>query len=99
LVIHGTVHLENGQGLAAVKIFRALASYSGVLVAVTDSAGEYQSKFQFIPGDEMISVWAELPGYAFEPVSGSSDPGRYFWRHYFSYENRELNFLGRSASG
>jgi hypothetical protein len=99
LVIHGRAHLENGQGLAGVNINRALASYGGVVAAVTDSAGSYQSKFQFIPGDEMISVWAELPGYVFEPEEGPSNQGRYFWRHYYSFENRELNFIGAPSSG
>jgi hypothetical protein len=98
LVIHGMVHLENGQGLANAKIYRALASYGGVLAAVTDSTGHYESNFQFIPGDEMISVWAELPGYTLEPIEGGSNQGKFFWRHYRGYEDRELNFFGRPSS-
>lgn len=98
-MIHGNVRLESGPGLADVKIFRALASYGGVLAVVTDEDGNYQWIFQFIPGDEMISVWAELPGYSLEPAGGSSKQGRYFWRHYFGLEDRELDFIARLSGG
>ena len=44
LVIQGHVWLsvEEGAGLAEVKIYRRYASYSGVLVATTDQDGYYK---------------------------------------------------------
>jgi hypothetical protein len=88
LVIQGHVWLsiEEGVGLAEVKIYRRYASYSGVLVATTDQDGYYKSDFASIPGDEMVTIWAELEGYAFEPE-------QYYWRHYYGYESRTLNFV------
>lgn len=88
LVIQGHVWLsvEEGAGLAEVKIYRRYASYSGVLVATTDQDGYYKSDFASIPGDEMVTIWAELEGYAFEPE-------QYYWRHYYGYESRTLNFV------
>jgi len=88
LVIQGHVWLnaEEGAGLAEVKIYRRYASYPGVLVATTDADGYYQSDFASIPGDEMVTVWAELEGYVFEPE-------QYYWRHYYGYESRTLNLV------
>lgn len=82
--------------MPGVKIYRAFASYSGDVVATTDQAGNYQSDFKFIPGDEMVRVWAESPGYTFEPA-GKVDwvQGAYFWRHYHGFENRVLNFVAK----
>jgi hypothetical protein len=96
LVIRGYVQLANGSGVPGVEIYRAFASYSGDVVATTDQAGNYQSDFKPIPGDEMVRVWAELPGYTFEPA-GKVDwlQGAYFWRHYHSFENRVLNFVAK----
>ena len=92
LVIQGHVRLsaEEGLGLADVKIYRRYASYPGVLVATTDQDGYYQSDFAPIPGDEMVTVWAELEGYTFEPE-------QYYWRHYYGYESETLNFVAIPA--
>jgi hypothetical protein len=94
LIIEGRVQLEDGSGLAGVKIYRGFASYPGVEIAVTDKLGSYQSGFQFIPGDEMVRVWAELPGYTseLEPNIRGIEPGIYYWRHYYGFERTELNF-------
>jgi hypothetical protein len=97
LVLRGKVRLDDSRGLEGVKIFRALASYDGVQVAVTDSEGSYQSEFQFIPGDEMIRAWAELPGYILLPEKGASEQREYYWRHYYGYEERTLNFIARPS--
>ena len=95
LIIEGQVQLEDGSGLAGVKIYRGFASYPGVEIAATDKLGSYQSGFQFIPGDEMVRVWAELPGYTFkiEQSIPGLEPGIYYWRHYYGVEQRELNFI------
>ena len=92
LVIQGHVWLsvEEGAGLAEVKIYRRYASYSGVLVATTDQDGYYKSDFASNPGDEMVTIWAELEGHAFEPE-------QYYWRHYYGYESRTLNFVAAPA--
>jgi hypothetical protein len=88
LVIQGHVWLrqEGGTGLAGVDIYRRYASYWGTVVATTGADGFYQSDFSYIPGDEMVTVWAELDGYTFEPEL-------YFWRHYYGYRVETLDFI------
>ncbi|MCG8347019.1 MAG: fibronectin type III domain-containing protein [Chloroflexales bacterium] len=88
LVITGHVrlHNSNGPGLENVTIYRRFASYPGVQVAVTDANGYYDSGYAYIPGEEMVTVWAEKDGYVFEPQ-------QYYWRHYYGYEERELDFV------
>ena len=97
LQIRGYVRLANDAGLAGVRIHRAFASHAGEVVATADQNGYYQSEFQLIPGDEMVRVWAELPGYAFEPadttVTWAQDA--YTWRHYYGSEDTTLNFIVR----
>jgi hypothetical protein len=88
LTIHGIVRDENGIGLEHVLIYRNYASYPGEVIATTDSSGYYESIFYAIPGDEMIGLWAEKPGYTF-------DPPQYQWRHYYGNELAERDFLGR----
>ncbi len=99
LQIRGYVRLADGTGLANVKIYRAFASYAGEVIATTDQNGYYQSEFQLIPGDEMVRVWAELPGYTFDPADTDMTwaQGAYYWRHYYGSEDATLNFIARSA--
>lgn len=78
-----------GAGLANVKIYRRFASYAGVLIATTDATGYYQADFVSIPGDEMVTVWAELPDYVFTPQ-------QYYWRHYYGYESVTPNFAANA---
>ena len=85
LVVFGKVTDQNGVGVENVNIYRSYAAYSGVVIAATDANGEYASIFYPIPGDENVSIWAELPGSAF-------DPEYCRWRHYFGFEKRECNF-------
>ena len=88
LVIRGRVRLNGtGAGLGGVGIYRAFASYPAVLVATTDPNGNYVAAFQNIPGDEMVTVYAQLNGYTFDPL-------QYYWRHYYGYEDRTLDFVG-----
>ena len=89
LVVKGTVTLD-GNPLEGVKIYRSFASYEGEVVAITGRDGTYQSEFTFIPGDEMVTVWAELEGYTFEP-------DKEYWRHYHGYEERTMDFEGVKA--
>jgi hypothetical protein len=95
LVIQGFVYLPDGTGLAGVKIFKAYASYSGDWIATTDDKGCYHSDFFPIPGDEMVRVWAELPGYTFAMANSqiSWDSTLYAWRHYHGFEESILNFI------
>jgi hypothetical protein len=88
LIIQGHVwlHHEDGPGWAGVDIYRRYASYPGIVVATTDADGFYQSGFAYIPGDEMVTVWADLDRYTFLPE-------QYYWRHYYGYEVRTLNFV------
>ena len=83
---HARLNTEDGPGLAGVRIYRQYASYAGEVVATTDQDGTYQSDFAPIPGDEMVTIWAELEGYTFRPE-------RYNWRHYHGYESRTLDFV------
>lgn len=93
LVIQGRVWLsELGcDGLSNVKIYRSFAAYPGEIEATTNSYGYYASDFIYIPGDEMVTVWAELDGYSFEPEN-------YYWRHYQGYRVMNLDFwtIGKS---
>ena len=86
MIIKGQVRLKDGAALPDVSIYRSYASYEGSVVATTDQQGFYQSDFAQIPGDETVTVWAELAGYTFEPERES-------WRHYASYEVRTLDFV------
>jgi hypothetical protein len=89
LVIQGKVTLD-GRPLEGVKIYRSFASYEGEVVAVTGKDGTYRSEFIFIPGDEMVTVRAELKGYTFKP-------DKEFWRHYHGYEERIVDFAGAKS--
>lgn len=89
LVLQGTVTLD-GNPLEGVKIVRSFASYEGEVVAITGKDGTYRSEFMFIPGDEMVTVWAELEGYTFTPENE-------YWRHYYGYEERTVDFAGVKA--
>jgi hypothetical protein len=86
LVVYGVVRYLSGSGVENVNIYRSYAGYQGELIATTDATGFYQSDFYYIPGDEMVTVWAEGSGLEFEPM-------RYYWRHYYSYQVKECNFL------
>lgn len=86
LILQGIVTLD-GSPLEGVKIYRTFASYEGEMVAVTGRDGTYRSEFMYIPGDEMVTVWAELEGYTFAPEN-------VFWRHYYGYEESTLDFAG-----
>jgi hypothetical protein len=91
LVLQGRVHLADGAGLAGVAICRNYASYPGVIVATTGADGTFQSNFAFIPGDEMVGVWPLAAGYQFEPPFVR-------WRHYYSFEDRILDFVASPIS-
>lgn len=97
LLIKGYVRLADGSGVANVRIYRAFSAYPGNVVATTDAEGYYESGFQYIPGDEMVRVWAELEGYDFEleDEALSWEPGLYYWRHYYGPESATLNFVAR----
>jgi hypothetical protein len=89
LVLLGTVTID-GRPLEGVNIYRSFASYAGEVVTVTGKDGTYRSKFMFIPGDEMVTVWAELEGYTFTPENVN-------WRHYYGYEERTVDFSASSS--
>ena len=86
LIIRGSVQLADGSPVPDISICRSYASYPGTIVARTDANGYFQSQFAFIPGDEMVSVWAVAEGYTFQPDS-------YRWRHYYGSEDRGLDFI------
>jgi hypothetical protein len=86
LVVEGHVRLADGSGVTGVTICRSYASYEGEPVAATDAEGYFQTDFSYIPGDEMVTVWAIYEGYVFEPEN-------YFWRHYFGYELTTRDFV------
>jgi hypothetical protein len=90
LVVYGYVQDMNGAGLEGVSIYRKYASYPGVVIATTDPNGYYQSDFYTIPGDEMVTVWADGLGLKYEP-------DQYYWRHYYGYEGRECSFIAPST--
>jgi len=83
--INGHVTSNDGSGLSEVKIYLSLAAYTGERIAITDENGNFQSALKYIPGDENVTVWAELEGYSFVPSN-------YHWRHYHGLEERTLDF-------
>jgi hypothetical protein len=81
-----------GPGLAGVDIHLFFASYGpGDVVAVTDEQGTYETRFFYIPGDEMVTVWPELAGYAF-------DPPQHYWRHYGGVEQAVRDFVAHPVA-
>lgn len=90
LLVKGAVTLD-GNPLEGVRIYRSFASYEGEAIAVTGRDGTYRSEFMAIPGDEMVTVWAELEGYTFAPEN-------VYWRHYYGYEERVVDFSGAKST-
>jgi hypothetical protein len=91
LLVFGYVVDKSEAGIEGVNIYRNYASYPGVVIATTDAEGYYQSDFYPIPGDEMVTIWAEGLGLRYEPE-------QYYWRHYYGYEGKECNFTAKDAS-
>ncbi len=89
LVVRGRV-THNGVALANVNIYKRFNAYPHDLVATTDESGYYESAFIPIPGDEMVSIEAELAGYSFAPPY-------YCWRHYHGYEITTYDFVATST--
>ena len=89
VVVRGHVTF-NGKGLAGVNIYKRFSAYPRELVASTDKDGYYESAFIPIPGDEMVSVEAELTGYTF-------DPPYHYWRHYHGYELTTRDFKATAS--
>jgi hypothetical protein len=91
LIVQGHVRLADGSGVKGVTICLGFASYEGEPAAMTDEDGYYQTDFSYIPGDEMITVWAYLEGYIFDPES-------HFWRHYSGYELATRDFVAAPST-
>ena len=89
MIVRGQVTFNN-RGLDGVKIYRRFSAYPPELIAITDENGNYESVFINIPGDEMVSIEAELAGYSFEPSF-------YYWRHYHGYEEPTCDFAAISS--
>lgn len=85
ILVRGHVTI-NGVGLAGVNIYKRFSAYPRELIATTDKDGYYEAAFIPIPGDEMVSIEAELAGYTF-------DPPYYYWRHYHGYEETTPDFV------
>jgi hypothetical protein len=98
LVVRGYVKLADGTPVEGVNMYVAFASYGGNVVAVTNSNGYYSSEYIYIPGDETVRVWAEAATYSFKPGSGSAvwTGIEFYWRHYFGFEDRRLDFTAIS---
>ncbi len=89
ILVRGHVTL-NSVGLEGVNIYKRFSAYPRELIATTDKDGYYESAIIPIPGDEMVSVEAELAGYKF-------DPPYYYWRHYHGYEDTTYDFVAVAA--
>jgi hypothetical protein len=92
MILRGSVNGPDGEGVAGVNIYLALASEEGTAVAETDSQGVFVSPHQPIPGDELVRVWGEKEGYLVQPVGFSADRFSYSWLHTAGFEERELTF-------
>lgn len=93
LRVSGFVRLNDssGPGLSGVRVLLAFSSYPAHETCTTGADGHYETSFNFIPGDEMIRVWAELEGFSF-------DPAMHYWRHWFGRENAVRDFVASSLS-
>ena len=89
VIVRGHVTI-NGVGLAEVKIYKRFSAYPRELIATTDENGYYESAFIGIPGDEMVSIEAELAGYTFDPPYD-------YWRHYHGFEDSTRDFVAVPA--
>ena len=89
MIVRGHVTV-NSVGLAGVNIYKRFSAYPRELLATTDKNGYYESVFIGIPGDEMVSIEAELAGYTF-------DPPNYYWRHYHGFEKTTCDFVATLA--
>jgi hypothetical protein len=98
IIVRGYIKLAEGTSVEGVNIYVAFASYSGTIVANTNSNGYYSSDYIYIPGDETVRVWAEAAGYSFKPADGSAvwTGSEFYWRHYFGFEERSLDFTAIS---
>jgi hypothetical protein len=98
IVVRGHVKLAEGTSVEGVDIYVAFAAYGGSAVATTNSNGYYASDYINIPGDETVRVWAEAAGYSFKPADGSAvwTGTEFYWRHYFGFEERNLDFTAMS---
>ena len=98
LIVRGTVKLADGTPVEGVNIYVAFASYGGNVVAATNSDGYYSSEYIYIYSDETVRVWAEAAGYSFKPADGSAvwTGTEFYWRHYFGFEERSLDFTAIS---
>jgi len=88
LQVSGHVRLgdASGPGVSGVRVMLAFASYPAHETCLTDADGYYQTRFHYIPGDEMVRVWAEDELYAFEPEV-------HYWRHWYGRELAVRDFL------
>jgi hypothetical protein len=89
LTVRGHVRLNSasGPGVPNVAIHLYFAGYApGPVVATTNAEGYYETSFFYIPGDETVTLWPELPGYTFEPP-------QHYWRHYYGVENAVRDFI------
>ena len=83
--VEGEVRQANQVGVAGVDVYMGFACCGGNIIATTDPTGHYQSDFHYIPGDELIRVWAEKPVYVFSPTIC-------YWQHYYSHEHSRCDF-------
>ncbi len=88
IVVSGSVRNSNGVGVENVAIYAKYAGYAKLLIATTDNVGNYQSVFYTIPGDEMVTVWAERSGLQFKADTC-------YWQHYSGHELKACDFLAQ----
>jgi hypothetical protein len=88
LIVQGTVRHDGADraGLPGVTITKGYASYPFEPIAITGVDGTYRSHYDYIPGDEMVTVGANAVGYLF-------DPPQYLWRHYHGLEVATCDFV------
>jgi hypothetical protein len=95
LYVDGYVRIgsADGLGLAEVKIYRSIASYEGQVVATTNAEGYYWAQPLDTQGhQETLSMWAEMPGYSF-------DPDVSYWIYYGYGGKVTLNFVAMEDEG
>lgn len=94
--VSGTVTLPNGDPIANAQIYFAISAgpYS-TLLATTNTQGQYEG-FIGIPHQEIVRVWAEMPGYTFKPGNANRAwaGGEFGWQYYGGFESVNLSFIG-----
>ena len=93
--LSGYVGDKDGNPVKDVHIYIIVDSdqgYNMYLIGKTDGSGYYYKRFQPIPGDAYVTVFASMEPVEYQPEQSKFDPEQYYWFHEKGDENLVLNF-------